>query len=303
MANNVRMISYGAQEAFWAPITSDVNGNKIYGAPQPLIGLRAVDVQRDLTNTAYYADNKVHLSIPGTLATTGTLTTYQLSEEFKIWALGYEKQSNGMLTLSDNPNPLPYALMFKGLRRDELGNMYEDLMTLYNVVSVPPANANMTSEAETSPEELATTFTAYGSSAAVTESGKDANYSILEYNENILEVFENFGSKVLLPQDILTTDFTAPVITVTTPIITTYTTADNGTTTYSDLIVEAGITAMDNETIDLTASLIYTVLGVQYTGADLIDMDTVGDIIVKLDVKDAAGNYATQKTVTIDLAV
>ncbi len=77
-----------------------------------------------------------------------------------------------------------------------------------------------------------------------------------------------------------------------------YTTAQDGSITYGDLVTDAGITATDDIDGDVTANIVFDG---SKSSTDLIDLSTPGTPSVTLDVDDAAGNSAVQNSVSLTI--
>jgi len=95
MAVEKRKVEFGIENAYYAPMLPDGTG---FATPIPLIGATGCTMEVEAEDVAIYADNRVHLTIPGTDITTGELTMLQLPESFMIHAHGRKKMANGMLT-------------------------------------------------------------------------------------------------------------------------------------------------------------------------------------------------------------
>jgi len=97
-AYQTREVTHGNAYGVFSQITSDASTGAItYGMPYEFTGLiaSAFDVSQSTEQT--YADNVPHVLLSGAKVVTGTLTCYQLRQEFLVNHLGKILTSNGSL--------------------------------------------------------------------------------------------------------------------------------------------------------------------------------------------------------------
>lgn len=91
-----REVTHGDSFGFFAKITKDTQtGGVTFGTPYEYTGLRGVNFEVSQDNNPFYADNVTHVTLLGAKTIEGTLTIYQMRDEFKQDHQGYKKKASG----------------------------------------------------------------------------------------------------------------------------------------------------------------------------------------------------------------
>jgi len=194
MATEIRKVEFGIENAYYAPVLPEGAG---FDAPIPLIGATGCTMEIEATDTPIHADNRVHLTIPGTDVVTGELSMLQLPESFMIHAHGRKKMVNGMLTNTGDRKV--FALMFQGVQLMEDGTTTKVIHTFYNCLSGKPGFEKTTKADEVEAEALISPMTYSPSSYALDDEGIPTTYTTLYYSPETALFFSNFGKEIILP--------------------------------------------------------------------------------------------------------
>jgi len=280
--------------------------NNIHQTGRQLVGARALtrEVAQEITNQ--FADNTIYDSVAGPKTITGELTTFAFHDEFYTDYLGFFKNINGGFTDS-NKNVKKAGLAFvQDYKIIESGQMVYRVNVMYDVSFTEPSIDITTTEDAVEYTELVAAYSGKVSDFIVDDKGEKVSYFwfITPPDYSLTEVLA-FLQEIPKPTSTLLPpkDVTPPVITVPVATYTDYTTAEDGTKTFSDLITDAGITANDDTDGDVTANITFAIGSTQFTASSMLPLGVVGNSIVTLNVSDTNLNSAIPKTITIEISI
>lgn len=197
MTAEKRKVEYGIKRAHYAAINATGDG---FETPIEMLGARGFTAEVEVEDTPQYADNQVHLVIPGKELTSGELRMYQLVRSFMSHALGRKELQNGML--SNTGNRKPFALMFEGEEYFENGTTQDVISIYYNCLASPPSKDKNTTEGAIEGEELVTTLSINPCNFALDDDDIPVTDVTIYYDEVLTKpFFDNYGTAIYLPQD------------------------------------------------------------------------------------------------------
>jgi|WetSurMetagenome_2_1015567.scaffolds.fasta_scaffold39228_4 hypothetical protein len=135
----LRKGEHGIQNLFIYPIK---NGAFVTGIEQ--LGSRGVtrDVSQEITN--FFADNRIHLQVPGAKSTSGEITAFQFDEEVYTEILGFHKNANG--GFSDSASLGNFGMAFATKMLDGNKQEWYKVMCLYDNTATEPGMDIVTDE-------------------------------------------------------------------------------------------------------------------------------------------------------------
>lgn len=192
---DIRKVSYGIKKAFYA-LVDEVDGTT-FGTPIDLIGITGFTMEASAEDTPEYADDQVHLVIPGLTSETGTLSLKQVPESFMTSCLGKEMNATGILTNTGVRKP--FALTFLGTEYDAVGNETNVIFTMYNVLAGPQGITKTTVAGAKEGEVFELAVTLSTSPLALSDSGKESSYSEIYQSTTTQGYFDQHGTEIYLP--------------------------------------------------------------------------------------------------------
>lgn len=95
---DVRQVTHGNRMGFFAAMTvNPETGELAWSTPYEFTGLINTSFETTQNSDVFYADDMEHIRLLGNASTEGTITTYQIREQFAINHLGKKKTSSGAL--------------------------------------------------------------------------------------------------------------------------------------------------------------------------------------------------------------
>ena len=193
-----RRIEYGVKDIYYVPIEEGAGGVMTFGTPVELIGGKSFELEESVEDTNIHADDRVHITIPGTAVIEGTLTMLQLPESYYKTALGFKIEPNGMLVNTGVRKR--HALMLTVTQLD--GDTLEEtpmLIICYSALAKRPKIASTTKEEETEANEIEIPYTFQSSDLALDSDGKEVGIGKLVKTATNKALFEKFKEAIILP--------------------------------------------------------------------------------------------------------
>ena len=191
LQDDVRQVNHGISRGFYATITTNpTNGAVTFGVPKVFTGLRTVNIETTEETNPYYADNVEHIKLRGAKKSEGSLTVYQISEDFLINHLGKNKTAGGALTDTGTYNS--FVLGYVETKESAAGVTTEELHVWYNVQASAPTGESKTDEDSAEPKEFEIPVTASPSAngAIDLKTGKPVTELVLVKNSTNASNFE-----------------------------------------------------------------------------------------------------------------
>lgn len=279
--------------------------NGMFGPGEHMKGGRAItrEVAQEIINS--FADNQIYDSQVGNKTINGELTAYAFSKKFFTDYLGFLENANGGFSDS-NPDVKSGALAFiEDFKDVDNQRMTYRVNVLYDCKFTEPSIDTSTTEDGVEYTELVAPYSSKPSEIALDDRGNQVSYFwfIVPYGYSLNEVIEFLGTCPLPTDELLPQkDVTPPVLSSTTSTITTWTTADDGTKTFGDIVTECSVTAIDDVDGNVASAITYKIGSTSHAATDLIDIGTVGTVTVILNVSDLSGNASTPLTITITVS-
>ena len=192
MADNY--LVYGAKSFGYAPIQES---NK-FGAPVFISGMKSFNSEVEQNSTAVYADDIVYATIDGAKKRTGEAELLYIPEAYASMALGYVKQTNGMLV--DTGVKQNHCIFYVETVKDkDTGKTTEILHYFYNVTATEGEIESATVEDEVDVKTMTIQYNCSNSAIAVDANGNQIAYAkIMRTTENAA-IFDKYKTEVLLP--------------------------------------------------------------------------------------------------------
>lgn len=286
---DLRKANFGIQNCYLYPLTSTGFGDAI-----KQLGATGFTRKTTQEDTSIYADNRVHLKIPGVKVVEGELTFLQMSPEFYNY-VGWVLNANGSLT--DSGTKKPFGLAFATKEIDEVGTEKYEINVAYNVRATEPEVSKVTLEDKSEAEVMKSAYTSDPTSFAQDDTGNPVSFlKITLDNATEADVIALLEEGIPLPE----TDFGSYITGALSISVT-----DNQTILAADLQGVADVDAMLS-VLGATASgglspyswtISFDGVLVTYPTPDTI---TTGDHSVELKVTDDNGN---SKTTVINITV
>lgn len=197
MAYDLRTITHGVEQGFYAEVEYDnSSGTYSFGDIYSFTGLRTVSVETEQESTNFYADDQVHLTITGNKSMSGSITLYQLPQNFLTNHLGYSVDSNGALT--DTGTYKPFAFGYVELVTDALGNTTEQLKVYYNCKASAPTSESTTDEDAAEAKEIEVPIT-ISPSQFVRDNGRAVSELTLKKTDLNAATFDGAKKTIYMP--------------------------------------------------------------------------------------------------------
>lgn len=140
-------IKYGLAGVYYAMATLAEDNSATYETPKRWPG--AVNLSMDASGemVRFYADDIVYWAGEANNGYEGDLETALVPEDFKVDALGYIRDANGVLVESADTKTRPFALIF-----EFKGDKYKTRHVLYNCTATRPSVSGATKEDTIEPQ-------------------------------------------------------------------------------------------------------------------------------------------------------
>lgn len=138
-------ITYGVRNGHYAPVTHDSEGSPLFGAVKSWVGWSEMALPPVGDPLKVYADDVVFFKAHVNQGYDGTVSTYQVPEDFKINHLGEYRDANGVLVERSSAQPKDFALLGEFQTADE-ESVNPKRFVLYNCSA---GRADLTGETKT----------------------------------------------------------------------------------------------------------------------------------------------------------
>lgn len=180
-----REINHGSAFGFYATITkNEATGVVSFGTPKEWTGLIKASFETTQESTAYYADNVQHVTIKGAKTTTGTITTYQISQDFFTNHLGKKVTNSTPPALLDTGVNLAFLFGYAETVSDEYGVDRNEWVIFTNVKASVPKGDSQTDEDKVTPKEIEIPLTASPNNIVKDKDGMAVTEIIFRDNAN-----------------------------------------------------------------------------------------------------------------------
>lgn len=114
-------ITYGVRQGHYAQATHDADGVPLFGAVKPWPGWSEMSLPPVGDPLKVYADDVVYYKAHVNQGYEGTVSAYQVPEDFKINHIGEYKDANGVMVERSSAQPKDFALLGEFQTADDVG--------------------------------------------------------------------------------------------------------------------------------------------------------------------------------------
>lgn len=189
-----KYIVYGAKEFGYAPI----NSGSTFGTPVIIRGMKSFSTEIEQSNTAEYADDSVYATIDGAKKRTAEAEVLYIPEDYASMALGYTKETNGMLV--DNGVKKNHCVFYMETAKDvDTGDLTQILHYFYNVTATEGEIESNTIEDEVEVKTMSIKYNCANSVIAKDSKGNAIAYARIVRTAENATVFDKYKTSVVLP--------------------------------------------------------------------------------------------------------
>lgn len=189
-----KYIVYGAKEFGYAPI----NDGTSFGTPVIISGLKSFSSEIEQSNKAEYADDSVYATIDGVKKRSAEAEVLYIPEEYAQMALGYKKETNGMMV--DNGIKKNHCVFYMETAKDTVtGELTQILHYFYNVSATEGEIESNTVEDEVEVKTMSIKYNCANSEIAKDSTGNAIAYARIVRTAENATIFDKYKTSVVLP--------------------------------------------------------------------------------------------------------
>jgi hypothetical protein len=160
-----REVTHGNAYGWYAAISQNEQGATTFGAATAFTGLRATSFETSEESNPYYADNVEHVRLYGAKTTEGSITTYQIRQDFLVNHLGKKLTGATPPALIDTGARKAFVWCHAETVTDEYGGEVNEYHIWTKVQAAAPTGETATEEDSVGPREIEIPCTASANSA------------------------------------------------------------------------------------------------------------------------------------------
>lgn len=258
-------------------------------------GARALTREVEQEIIKFFADNTEYDSQEGLETITGELTSYHFEKQMWVDHFGFIEEDNGGFSDGNQKSfgAITFIMDYKDVETQRMG--YRVGIMYKNKFRAPSIDISTTEDAV----EYTELVSGYDGSISHVKGkhGKEISYFWYDSAPGVTldELIEFSLPKPTLPSDTLpvSSDDVPPVFTASGTTITSWTTADDGTKLYSDIITELSVVVTDDVDGVITNQVTFWLDTTEVLPTDMVDLSGIGSQEVTLKASDSAGNEST----------